>query len=510
MNQLRQWALFLVAPLSITLRVRPGDTMNVVMTNNLPPQSPAPTTCVSPPACCGANASCDPACATYVTCVNTPTDFNTTNLHTHGLHVSPAGVADNVFVAIPPGQAFKYEIKIPRNHPAGTYWYHAHVHGATTVQVASGMLGMLIVEGDIDEVPEIKAAKEQVLVLQQPQYAVDSSGVGTIEPTQTSTFAGTFGGTSWQDSPAPAMVSGKVQPTYHMRPGEVQRFRLLNASFGQGIGVQIREKGADSGASEPPLKVMYRFARDGITTGRLDNLDTITMYPGYREDTLVKAPDMPGTYVLYDSLAAAPTTCATPPCTAYVSHTNLATIVVEGEPVSMALPSVEVLLKLKPYRDVAEGEVMKKRSMTFNLGVPPGASAKAYQVGVDGPATSFNPDATPLQVPLGSVEEWSLCATGGGGHPFHIHTNPFQVMNEPGALGQDWKDTYQVPSATGTPTPTCPDPSSQVTIRTRFRDYIGTFVLHCHILDHEDQGMMQEVEVVGTSSHHHGAHHPPR
>ena len=83
-----------------------------------------------------------------------------TNLHYHGLHIPPTGKADNVFLRINPGQKFTYEFDIPQNHPTGTFWYHPHLHGLVAEQLFGGLAGLFIVRGDLDEIPEIKAAKE--------------------------------------------------------------------------------------------------------------------------------------------------------------------------------------------------------------------------------------------------------------------------------------------------------------------------------------------------------------
>src|SRR5256885_7651778 len=93
---------------------------------------------------------------------NLPHQFNTTNLHTHGLHVSPIGIADNVLRDMEPGQTYEIEVPIPASHPSGTFWYHPHKHGSANVQLASGMAGALILEGDFDDVPEIAQAREHV------------------------------------------------------------------------------------------------------------------------------------------------------------------------------------------------------------------------------------------------------------------------------------------------------------------------------------------------------------
>ena len=105
----------------------PGKTLKVRLVNTLPPESS--DTC--PP-----NATHD-----------TPHCFNTVNLHTHGLHVSPSGNSDNVFVSVPPGASADYVYQIPANHPAGTFWYHSHHHGSVAIDVTSGMAGVLIVRG---------------------------------------------------------------------------------------------------------------------------------------------------------------------------------------------------------------------------------------------------------------------------------------------------------------------------------------------------------------------------
>lgn len=114
------------------IAVNPGDTLRVNLINNLPTDDPS---CYStPPPGLGLPPG--------VGC------FNTINLHTHGLHVSPAGNSDNVLLNIVPQTQFQYEINIPEDHPAGTFWYHAHRHGSTAMQVTSGAAGILVVRGD--------------------------------------------------------------------------------------------------------------------------------------------------------------------------------------------------------------------------------------------------------------------------------------------------------------------------------------------------------------------------
>ena len=115
---------------------------------------------------------------------NEPHGPDITNLHTHGLHVSPKDPADNVFLELGPGDApHDFIFKIDEHHPCGTFWYHAHKHGSVAFQLASGMAGALIVEGDMDNVKEIHEAEDRLFVIQQINYHTPPvSGRSTITP----------------------------------------------------------------------------------------------------------------------------------------------------------------------------------------------------------------------------------------------------------------------------------------------------------------------------------------
>lgn len=126
---LRTYGGKLVGP---TLRAEPGDVLDITLDNRLPIETPDQIQAQFQQESQNAHLGMFPAA------------FNTTNLHTHGLHVSPSGNSDNVLLNIPPQTTFPYEIKLPANHPAGSFWYHAHAHESTAIQVGSGMAGALI------------------------------------------------------------------------------------------------------------------------------------------------------------------------------------------------------------------------------------------------------------------------------------------------------------------------------------------------------------------------------
>src|SRR4051812_23360575 len=231
---LRSYNGALVGP---TIRARAGDTLDVHLVNKLPKNPPTPN-----------NIGHEIAEATLaltrhvapLNLGNVPHNFNTTNLHTHGLHVSPAGNSDNVLLAIAPGEEFYYEIKIPIDHPPGTFWYHPHVHGSTAMQVSSGMEGALIIEGEIDRVPAIAAAKEQVFLFQQLAYATEDNKLAKEEKKGTlEDFNRPFNNGAWGQGKGRTLINGVLEPTIEMQPGEVQRFRLIDAGVEETVLFKI-------------------------------------------------------------------------------------------------------------------------------------------------------------------------------------------------------------------------------------------------------------------------------
>ena len=477
--KLRSYNASLVGP---TLRLKPGDTLNVGLHNNLPTNSGNPS----------GN-------------LNIPHHPNTTNFHSHGLHVSPLGNSDNVLISIEPGDELPVEINIPADHPPGTFWYHPHAHGATTVQVGSGMEGVLVVEGGLDEMPEIAQAEEHILVFQQVPY--DNQGV--IEPDDTTywTFDSYFGANAWPNIKRHTTVNGQIAPTIHMRPKEVQRWRMLHAGVHESLKLILAKQSVPMDDSEElPL---YEIATDGLALGKMDawtsrswpfksssppqpeDLGGLRLEPGYRSDVLVQASTEPGEYFLYDldetvdeSLQGVPEGLAI-----------LARVVVEGtedcSQYACQLPSDRDLAQYVPLNPISDDEISNwdtPQEMVFKLQLEP---LKSFTVN-DRP---FSFDETNIRkLPLGKAEIWHLSTAPDSvapNHPFHIHVNPFQYdrYGPDGKLERIWRDTVLVSSSDHPPT----DP---LEIRTRYERYLGEFVFHCHILDHEDQGMMQLVEVV--------------
>ena len=300
-----------VAP---TINAKPGDTVRITLHNDLPD---------------------DPSCTSTGGDVDIPHCFNGTNLHSHGLWVSPAGNSDNVLLSINPQVSFQHEYNIPADHPAGTFWYHPHRHGSTALQVGSGMAGALIIHGDRNPTGTgtgaangdldtlLAAFPDRVLLFQQIQYAcVGKDGKlkrdadGNIIWTCQSGIDGEtgvvetydqFGPPTWAKSGRWTSINGIVLPTIgDVEAGRVERLRLIHAGVRDTIKVQFRKQTAPATvtnltrASLPgylnracngeiiPYQVV---AADGLTMERTMTTAAVTLQPGYRFDILTVFPE---------------------------------------------------------------------------------------------------------------------------------------------------------------------------------------------------------------------------
>ncbi|SEL42915.1 Multicopper oxidase with three cupredoxin domains (includes cell division protein FtsP and spore coat protein CotA) [Stigmatella aurantiaca] len=450
--KLRSYNGQLVGP---TIEARPGDTLRIVLDNQLPPEP--------------VRGTIDP---------NIPHGFNITNLHTHGLHVSPAGNADNVMLSILPGQKFEYEIKIPSDHPAGTFWYHAHKHGAVSIQVSSGMAGALIIRGGLDEVPAIRAARERIFVFQQIPYAlINDPYVPGTRANMVEDFEASFSEGRWDASGRRTTINGMVEPVIKMRGGEVQRWRFIHAGFRESLRLKlVRERDPQSVVS------YYQIAHDGLATGRLDSVDETEMHPGYRTDVLVRAGNRPETYLLIDEATAAEESFTGLAETRKV----LARIEVEGSFSFMPLPDTASLAPYAPFKSITNEELTGTQEARFDMDVQ--STPVKYMIN----GKAFSPDNPPRKLTLGAVEEWRVSSSPLTSHIFHIHVNPFQIVTADGK--GIWRDTLFVKA------------NQSVKLRTRYQRYVGKFVTHCHILDHEDQGMMEVLEIVHPGAALHENH----
>ena len=412
-------------PVGNTLRVKAGDTLRMTLENHLP-YDPLQELCTAVPAVED----------------NTPRGFNVTNMHLHGVHVSPESPSDNILLLVGYKQTEHYRYEIPADHPPGTYFYHAHFHGSVALQVASGMAGALIIEGPVDEIPAIKAAKEQVLCFQTPR--VNEAGV--CEDYEVLNL------------PGDTLINGQLKPVIRMKPGEVQRWRLVNASHMDNMLFGIEDLDFTA------------LCFDGNPLESSEVMEKAVLIPGNRADILVKAPmDSDKAGKRYAILRDVEQDSSAPEnIIAWLEVTDEA--VEDMELFSGDLPRPAHL------DNITSDEVTFGRRLEFGMSGDP----KGRKYTVNGLPFSCE-DA--WQIPLNAVEEWEVYNHTAESHPFHIHVNPFQMISggdvEPGT----WLDTVNL------------KPFERIKFRTRFLNYTGTFVFHCHNLTHEDLGMMQAVNV---------------
>ncbi|MEQ9368131.1 MAG: multicopper oxidase family protein [Coleofasciculus chthonoplastes F3-SA18-01] len=421
------------------LEAQPGDSVRIQFTNNLP---------------------------------------EVTNLHYHGLHVSPTGNADNVFLEIPSGEQLTYNFTIPQNHPAGTFWYHPHLHGLVAKQVFLGLGGLFIVRGELDEIPEIEAAQEEFLVLQD--FALDSGGQ-VITPHPMEQMHGREGQL--------ITVNGQVNPTLSIPSGGLLRLRIANASPSRFYRLSLEEH------------LFYLIATEGGSISEPIEQQELLLTPGQRVEVLVRGEREPGEYRLLNrpynrgsmGMMGGGMMGRDGMGRDGMGHgrmgggmmgrgqTNdsgnvevLATLSYNGQVEPLPLPK-----RLIPVDALPEPETTRR--FTFSHGMNPGQGMVFLING-----KPFDHQRIDTQVQLNTVEDWELVNTGMMDHPIHLHTNHFQVIDRNGQPEpyRAWRDTVLVRVG------------ETVRMRVRFADFLGKTVYHCHILDHEDLGMMGTIEMV--------------
>ena len=378
---------------------------------------------------------------------------NMANLHYHGLHVSPVGEADNMLIMVAPRETQHYGFQVPLDHPGGLFWYHEHVHGLVANHVSRGAAGMLYVADSHTELVSQLGIRRRLMLLQQAYF---DEGIEVL-----------IGDDGARDDPerALSLINGQRMPEIHMRPGEVQVWSLCNGSAS--AFYQLRAAGHSFDI----------IAVDGIplVAPGMRSQDRLILASGNRCEVVVRASTTSGRYTMsYDAYDQGVDTWP---------RKDVATIVVAGTPWNgTAHPGVDTS---RPIENLSALYVPAERHRTIVLGVNEEiAEGEFGRFTMNGHA--WDPDYSEWTSTLGTVEEWLIVNETEQEHPFHVHVNPFQVTEVNGSpvafTGR--QDTAIVPRF------------GSITVRTHFTDFTGGPVLmHCHILDHEDMGMMTRFEI---------------
>ena len=450
-----------------TLKVNRGDTLRITLLNELEGQA--------------FEALQIPATPIYVdgVLVQPPnlTEMPLNN-HTHGLHVSPNFSSDNVLLSMPAGQGFVYEYKIDQAQPDGLYWVHPHNHMYSTEQVARGLSSMLIVGTPDSSIVQLANLPERTMAL-QAQNVIPAAG---------STPQAINGGTGNQ-----LTINGLVNPVITAQPGQTEVWNIANMT--SGLTTQFSLKNTTTNTFQDIVVV----AQDGVayntpvtlTAAQQAGGTLLTLGTGGRYSILVTAPAVAGQSVRLQMNSQN---------NAGINNTYNVTMTASGTLVSsLPTPTVLTTTGYSAYTDLSTATVAENRTVTFTIDPNPAGNGGNSQFQING---EVFPNPQISQPMLNDVEEWTLINNSKVPHPFHYHVNDVQVMSmfvpsNNKNIGmvtvttpQQWyQDVVLVPAAQVDANGTVITPG-RVVIRIKNLDFTGSFVYHCHILAHEDRGMM--------------------
>jgi FtsP/CotA-like multicopper oxidase with cupredoxin domain len=447
-----------VAP---TIRVHPGDTIQLSFQNSLPEY-------------------CDVGVVSNA------------NLHFHGLSSSPNAPGDDVIdTNAAPGAAVNYTVAINPDQPPGMYWYHPHAHGLASWEVGNGMAGVIIVEGIGNAVPQTVGLRERVIVLG------DVPNSSTFEAGETSVLRRTSAarrGTQDSDEPnggnacapetdATPMINGSTMAAIGIKPGETELLRVLNASGHRHFDLSVDGQ------------QLQLVAQDGVPINTYPGapatlaVSDVVIPPAGRAEFLVTGGMAPEALIskCYQSGPAGDTN----PEVALGVLENDSTWANQSTATTTAVKRVAKLASLRysQYYHSAMPAPAQERLIHFS------EDANGFYIN----GAAYDPNAAPqIVAQSGTTEEWTLENDTQEVHSFHIHQVHFIVESINGVTqpNQHWLDTFDLPpegvGVTGQLIP------SQTKVLIDFRDPTirGTFLFHCHILDHEDGGMMAKITVL--------------
>jgi FtsP/CotA-like multicopper oxidase with cupredoxin domain len=389
-----------------------------------------------------------------------------TNLHFHGLHVSPNTPQDDVLTMMAaPGETLHYSVQVPPQQPPGLYWYHTHSHGESYIQDLDGMSGAIVVEGIERYVPEVLKMRERILVLRDlvlPKDAVERRSVMESVAMQT-----TQCGTAPEKPERAFTVNGSLRPQIDIAPGERQFWRIVNASPDRYADLQLDAVSLDVVA----LDGMPLAYHDPSIRKR--SMNHVLVPPAGRVEAIVTGPPV-------DSHAALRSLCFD---TGADGDSNPAMVLADIVSARPSSPQARPALGGAPVYATFPPTVLKRVETSGPQFV---VNFTEDKQGFYINGQKFEMDSGPmLTVDVGSLQHWRVTNATREVHPFHIHQVHFLTYAVGENLVKDpvWLDTVNVPYG------------SSVDLVMDFTDPIirGMSLFHCHLLNHEDKGMMAKV-----------------
>jgi FtsP/CotA-like multicopper oxidase with cupredoxin domain len=465
-----------------TLRVKPGPANLVVKLNN---QLPGPANSESP----------DPNCQRSYYNRQGMAPPNSTNLHFHGMNISPTCHQDEVLhTVLEPNESFKYSVDVPKDEPPGMYWYHPHVHMQAEEQVLNGLTGAILVEGIGAYNQRAAQLPERVFMLRDMKLSRNFPASDTAQPAKD---------ISINLVPIRYRGRGRYDPpaVIQMEPNQEQCWRVANTAADTFFDLQVIYDGKPQ-----PLELV---ARDGVpinADGPKDQTQTVQhifLSPGSRAEFILKGP---GANVRNAKLLTL--NYNTGKDGDNDPQRTIARIITDPSSDPIETPESKVDVKEisgDRFSGLGHMNSEKQRTLYFSE-TPKGPDQKFFITLEPNQPQVFNPNSkTPdITVKEGAIEDWIVENRSREAHAFHIHQIHFLVLESTDAdeIGMTL-DTVDVPAWNGDPN----TPYPRVKLRMDFRgvgndgrsSIAGTFVYHCHILEHEDKGMMAPIEVIPSS-----------
>jgi FtsP/CotA-like multicopper oxidase with cupredoxin domain len=449
---------------SPTLHVNPGDTLKVTLTNNIPAPVGGPAELMS-------NAT--------DTCGDPTMTSASVNMHFHGTNVSPKCHSDEIIhTLVNSGETFTYTIKIPTDEPPGLYWYHPHVHTLSEAALLGGASGVIEVEGIANLQPAVSGLPERILVLRDQLLQSQPAG----NPP------------SWDVSLnyVPIVYPDDVPAVIQTSAGEKEFWRVTNAAANTIADLEVVYDGKVQKLQTVAFDGVPTGSQDGKRQGTIVNQTDILLPPGGRAEFIVTAPSskVKSATLITNSIDTGHFGDKDP-------ERTLATIQNVAAPKGLPLmPKRSGPANVQRFENLADVKATTERTLYFSED-----DEGDYYITVDGqPEQLFDPSNPPAIVTTqGAVEDWTVQNRTAENHEFHIHQVHFLLEAINGVAvpkkQQQFYDTYQVPYWLGG------GAYPSITVRMDFRGpVVGDFVYHCHILKHEDRGMMAIIQVQKAKS----------
>jgi FtsP/CotA-like multicopper oxidase with cupredoxin domain len=461
-----------------TLRLNPGDTLNLTLTNQLDSSTGKQGAKKKAPMHMGPM-KMKTKSPMDTSCNGGDVTPSTTNLHFHGLNIPPVCHQDDVVNTLiqPTDPPFQYTTQIPSNEPPGLYWYHPHPHGFTTNQVNGGASGAIIVSGIENVKPQVAGLTEQVLLIRQQFLNPGSWLPGPYELTL-----------NLQTVVQKPLLT---LPLIVADPGEQQFWRVLNSSTQAFLDLQILYDNTPQN--------LELISIDAVPVTGDPYVTDIMLPPAGRAEFVMTGPSESVGQAVFANLGfdTGPVGNANPfGVLGYIVSSADAGKRKLRLPAKHLIPAAKAPPRLKQrFTGLANVKPTATRSLYFSEATEGSNGPTNYFITVAGQTPRvFDPSLPPAIVTnVGAIEDWTIENHSSEEHAFHMHQIHFLVMAINGAPLDTpvMQDTVNVPYWNGT----LPYPS--VTVRMDFSDpeIAGTFVYHCHVLDHEDGGMMAEIQV---------------